>query len=127
MPGKLILETGRLRLHEFVPDDADAFFALNSDLEVMRYTGAACFTSIEQARVSLCKRPIADYRKHGFGRWAVVLKSHSKLIGFAGLKHLDDLNEVDLGYRLMVAYWGQGLASEASRACVTHGFQGVSA
>jgi [ribosomal protein S5]-alanine N-acetyltransferase len=33
------------------------------------------------------------------------------------------LGEVDLGYRLMAAYWGQGLATEASRACVNHGFQ----
>lgn len=25
----------------------------------------------------------------------------------------------------MVAYWGQGLATEASRACVTHGFEAL--
>jgi RimJ/RimL family protein N-acetyltransferase len=36
---------------------------------------------------------------------------------------LDDLGEVDLGYRLMTAYWGQGLATEASRACVSYGWQ----
>lgn len=123
MPGKLILETDRLWLREFVPDDAEAFFALNSDPEVMRYTGDACLTSVEQARAGLCERPIVDYQKYGFGRLAVVLKNSDTLIGFAGLKYLDDLGEVDLGYRLMVAYWGRGLATEASRACVGHGFQ----
>lgn len=125
MPGKSILETDRLWLREFVPDDAEDFFALNSDPEVMRYTGDTGLTSVEQARVGLCERPIANYQKYGFGRMAVILKGSGKLIGFAGLKYLDDLREVDLGYRLMAAYWGQGLATEASRACVSHGFQAL--
>jgi [ribosomal protein S5]-alanine N-acetyltransferase len=123
MPGKLILETDRLWLREFVEDDAEGFFALNSDPEVMRYTGTACLTSVEQARADLCERPLADYRKYGFGRLAVVLKDSDALIGFAGLKYLVDVEEVDLGYRLMAAYWGRGLATEASRACVAHGFE----
>jgi [ribosomal protein S5]-alanine N-acetyltransferase len=123
MPGKLILETVRLRLQEFVEDDAEAFFALNSDPEVMQYTGTVCLTSIEQARAELCERPLADYRKYGFGRLAVVLKENGTFIGFAGLKYLDDLGEVDLGYRLMAAYWGRGFATEASRALVAHGFE----
>jgi RimJ/RimL family protein N-acetyltransferase len=67
--------------------------------------------------------PLADYRKHGFGRWACVHKASSEVIGFAGLKHLDELNEVDIGYRLLPAYWGAGLATEASQAAVDYGFQ----
>jgi ribosomal-protein-alanine N-acetyltransferase len=89
----------------------------------MRHTGDSCLMSVEQARAGLCQRPIADYQKYGFGRLAVFLRSSGKLIGFAGLKYLDDLGEVDLGYRLMVAYWGRGLATEASLACVNYGFQ----
>ena len=66
----------------------------------------------------LCKHPIADYRKHGFGRWGVVLKATGRLIGFAGLKYLDELREVDVGYRLLPEYWGMGLATEAAQASV---------
>lgn len=51
----------------------------------------------------LRSHPIADYRKHGFGRWACVEKTSGRVIGFAGLKHLEDLGEVDLGYRLLPA------------------------
>ncbi len=40
----------------------------------------------------------------------------------AGLKYLDDWQEVDLGYRLLPKYWGLGLATEASRACIDYGF-----
>src|SRR5437773_1204468 len=76
----------------------------------------------EQAKETLCEHPIADYRKYGFGRWAVVLKTNGKAIGMAGLKYLAEWNEVDLGYRLLPEYWGMGLATEASRACVEYGF-----
>ena len=65
---------------------------------------------------------MADYRKHGFGRGACILKSTGENIGFAGLKYLEELGEVDVAYRLMPAYWGQGLATEVALASVRYGF-----
>jgi RimJ/RimL family protein N-acetyltransferase len=117
------VETERLLLRPFVEDDAEAFFRLNSDPLVMRYTGNPLMQSVEEARASLLSRPIADYRKHGYGRWACVCKEDGRLIGFAGLKYLPELNEVDLGYRLLPAYWGKGLATEASVASLAYGFE----
>ena len=32
------------------------------------------------------------------------------------------MNDVDLGYRFMSAYWGKGIATESGRACVDLGF-----
>ena len=64
---KMILETDRLFLREFVEDDAEAFFALNSDPEVMRYTGEPLFKNVEEMRSRI--RDYPDYRRHGFGRW----------------------------------------------------------
>jgi ribosomal-protein-alanine N-acetyltransferase len=49
---KTITETNRLRIREFVPDDAPAFFAFNSDPDVMRYVGKPASESVEQVRVS---------------------------------------------------------------------------
>ena len=51
-----------------------------------------------------------------------AVRKYGQVIGFAGLKYLDDLNAVDLGYRLLPEYWGQGLATEASRASIQYGF-----
>ena len=45
------------------------------------------------------------------------------MIGFCGLKYLDDLNAVDIGYRFLPEYWGRGLATEACLASVTFGFE----
>ena len=61
-------------------------------------------------------------RRYGFGRWATVYKANNEVIGFAGLKYLPEFNEVDLGYRFLPEYWGMGLATEASIACLAWGF-----
>jgi ribosomal-protein-alanine N-acetyltransferase len=119
---KVILETDRLLLREYVEEDAEAFFKLNSDPEVLRFVPDKALESVEQARQILIDHPIADYRKHGFGRGACILKSTGEQIGFAGLKYLEELGEVDVAFRLMRAHWGQGLATEAALASVRYGF-----
>jgi [ribosomal protein S5]-alanine N-acetyltransferase len=119
---KVILETDRLLLREYVEEDAEAFFRLNSDPEVLRFVPDKRLLNVEQARQILIDHPIADYRKYGFGRGACILKSTGEQIGFAGLKYLEELGEVDVAYRLMPAYWGQGLATEAALASVRFGF-----
>lgn len=75
MAMKVFLETARLPLREFVVDDAEWFFRLNSDPQVLRFVPDNQLLSVEQARQILLDHPIADYRKHGFGRGACILKS----------------------------------------------------
>jgi ribosomal-protein-alanine N-acetyltransferase len=115
------LETPRLILRPFTLDDADAFFRLGSDPEVTRYTHSS-IANIDEARQLMESNPLRDYHKYGFGRQACVLKSSGEVIGFAGLKYLEDLDEVDLGYRFLPPYWGQGLAMEAAGAALRDGF-----
>jgi RimJ/RimL family protein N-acetyltransferase len=119
---KLIFETERLLIREYVEEDAEAFFKLNSDPEVLRFVPDKALLNVEQARQLLIDHPIADYRKHGFGRGACILKSTGEQIGFAGLKFLEELGEVDVAYRLLPAHWGQGLATEAALESVRFGF-----
>ena len=119
---KMILETDRLFLREYVEDDAEAFFQLNSDPEVLRFVPDKGLLNVEQARQILVDHPIADYRKYGFGRGACILKKTGEQIGFAGLKYLEELGEVDVAFRLMRAHWGKGLATEAALASVRFGF-----
>jgi ribosomal-protein-alanine N-acetyltransferase len=119
---KIIFETDRLLVREFVEEDAEAFFKLNTDPEVLRYVPDKALINVEQARQLLIDHPIADYRKHGFGRGACILKSTGEQIGFAGLKYLEELGEVDVAFRLLPAHWGLGLATEAALASVRFGF-----
>ncbi|HSJ87148.1 MAG TPA: GNAT family N-acetyltransferase, partial [Anaerolineales bacterium] len=51
--------------------------------------------------------------------YAVIERSSSGLIGYCGLFHFPDVNgqeEIELGYRLKRAAWGQGYATQAARA-----------
>ena len=55
------------------------------------------------------------------GRFTVTLHDGTYL-GWCGLKYFPEQEEVDLGYRLKKKFWGQGYATEASRACLDYGF-----
>lgn len=113
--------TERLRLRQMTVDDAEAALAFNSDPEVMRYTCEPIWDSLEKARAMLEAYP--DFDTVGYGRWAMVHRQDDRVIGFCGLKWLEDLREVDLGYRLLREYWGRGLATEACRATLRFGFE----
>src|SRR5438067_12580616 len=97
---KVILETDRLLLRQYVEADAEAFFKLNSDPEVLRFVPDKGLLNVEQARQILVDHPIADYRKYGFGCGACFFKSTGEQIGFAGLKYLEAFGEVYVVFRL---------------------------
>jgi [ribosomal protein S5]-alanine N-acetyltransferase len=117
-----LLETPRLTLREIDPiGDAAAFVDLNSDPEVMRYTGDVPFASEAAARTFFLER-LQHYALAGMGRWVVELKNTGELLGWCGLKRDEDSGEVDLGYRFFRHHWGHGYATEASRVCLDYGF-----
>lgn len=116
-------ETERLRHRAMTVDDAEAFFALNSLPAVMRYTGETPVASVEEARAAIAAYP--DFETVGFGRWACVSKATGEVIGFCGLKYLDELDAVDVGYRFLPECWGRGLATEACAATLDFAFETI--
>ncbi len=113
-------ETERLQHRAFTMDDAEALFQLRSHPDVIRYTGEPPMTSLDAARTAIAEYP--DFDTVGYGRWGCVLRQTQSIIGFCGLKYLAELDEVDVGYRLLPDYWGRGLATEACRASLEFGF-----
>lgn len=121
----LFIETERLLIRPFKLEDVEPSYAMNLDPDVSRYTGDGGVVSKEEVERRIVENVFGDYEKHGFGRLAVEVKGENKFIGFTGLKYLEDMNEVDLGYRFMKAYWGKGIATEAAKACVNLGFNSL--
>ena len=116
-----MLETRRLRLREFTMKDLDELAALRSDPLVMKYIG-------EQSREKVKERLryyISLYEPHGFGMWGVMHKADAKLIGWCGLMFLEETPEVEVGYGIAKAYWGQGLVTEAASASLRFGFEQI--
>ncbi|WP_317040552.1 GNAT family N-acetyltransferase [Chryseobacterium sp. JAH] len=118
---KTILETNRLLLREFNIGDAEGFYELNLNPNVIKYTGNSAFKDIDEARTFL--KDYSDYQQNGFGRWAVIQKSTQEFLGWSGLKYTEKLDETDIGFRLFEHFWNQGFATESAKACIKYGFE----
>ena len=114
-----IIETERLILRELNVLDAEHFFNLNADPEVLKFTGDKPFSSVADAEMFL--KNYTDYHVNGFGRWAVILKGSDTFLGWCGLK-LNEENFVDLGFRFFQKEWGKGYATESAKASLEVGF-----
>jgi ribosomal-protein-alanine N-acetyltransferase len=117
----LIIETKRLLLRTFTPEDAPLIYELNRDPEVIRYTGDPV-RDIEHALLVLEQTILPQYALYNHGRWAVLTKPGLEFIGWCGLKARPERNEIDLGYRYMQSAWGKGFATEAAYASLRYGF-----
>jgi len=116
-----ILETARLILREFIPEDAEALAQVLSDPETMRYYPAP----IDRTGVKeWIRRNRRRYQEDGVGLWAMVLKSTGEMIGDCGiiLQQVDGESLYEIGYHLRRDLWGRGLATEAAVACREWGF-----
>lgn len=118
-----MLETERTILRRFTLDDVDDAWQMNRNPEVSRYIPGEGSPDRDQVRRLIEENTLADYEKHGYGRLAIIYKPDNAFIGFTGLKYLEDMQEVDVGYRLRREYWGRGLATEATRPTIAWGFR----
>jgi RimJ/RimL family protein N-acetyltransferase len=68
---------------------------------------------------------LENYQRRGFGPYAVVEQSTGDVIGYCGLFYFPDMHgqpEIELGYRLRRAAWGQGYATETARLVRDYAF-----
>jgi RimJ/RimL family protein N-acetyltransferase len=100
--------TERLRMRPFAPDDVEHLVALNADPEVMRYlTGGEALP-----RDAIVRDVLPSY---------IAPRGH---IGWFSLRPRvpGPADEAELGYRLIRAAWGRGLATEGASALIAKGF-----
>ena len=109
-------------MRKFTIEDAGDAFEMNKHQEVRRYIVGEPEPTLDSIKQLIQNNTLADYEKYGYGRLAVIHKETGKFIGFTGLKYEEELDEVDLGYRLHPAFWGKGLATEAASPTVHYGF-----
>jgi RimJ/RimL family protein N-acetyltransferase len=109
------LDTARLRMRPFVPDDAERAFPMFALDEVGRYTGGT-HASVDDTRALIAKA--AEHQEaHGFSLWAVEERATGELVGEVGLQLLEHRGpEVEIGWSLHPSHWGRGYAHEAAAA-----------
>jgi ribosomal-protein-alanine N-acetyltransferase len=117
-----VLETPRLRLAPFGPDEAGLLHQLWMDPGVRRYLWDDQVIPPEQTAETIEKSEEL-FRRHGYGLWSLRWRETGELIGFAGYWHFRDPPELELLFGLAPGVWGRGLAAEASRELLRHAFE----
>lgn len=115
-----ILDTERLVLREFTPQDAPFLLRLVNEPGWIRNINDPGVRSVDDALAWAEGRLFKAYRELGHGFWAVQRRGDGVLVGMCGLFRRPALPEPDLGYALLAEYEGHGYALEAARGCVAH-------
>jgi RimJ/RimL family protein N-acetyltransferase len=117
------LNTERIKLRRFSQEDYTKLLRLDSNLEVMKYIGNGIPATRERVQEVL-NLIISKYDEWvSYGLWAAEFKTNSNFIGWFALKPLPKMGEIEVGYRLLPEYWGQGFATEGARALIEYGFE----
>lgn len=116
-----VLESQAVRLRPLRADDAGAVFALYSDPDVCRYWSFAPWTELAQAEAWLAER--MGWRPPSTYGWALAETAGDRLVGTVSLFALSAPNRrAELGYSLLPARQGRGLAREGVRLALAFGF-----
>lgn len=116
-----VMETEQLILRELTMDDLQDWHAILSDEETMQYYPEPFH--VEKTR-SWITWNLNNYRKYGFGLWAVLLRETKQFVGDCGITmqiiHGKLLPEI--GYHMDKRFWCKGYATQAARACLVWAF-----
>ena len=108
--------TERLVLREYTLDDFDSLYEIMSDPETMLHYPAPFDKDRTMKWITW---NLGNYKKYGFGLWAVTLKETGEFIGDCGITLQDIDGEMlpEIGYHINKKHWRKGYAKEAARAC----------
>lgn len=117
----VILNTRRLELRRFKPEDLAPLYALYSDAEIRKYYPDGTRT-LEETKAELDWFIDGHPRHPELGLWATVERSSGEFLGRCGLLpwHIEGRDEVELAFMIRKDRWREGFATEAARSIVDH-------
>jgi RimJ/RimL family protein N-acetyltransferase len=122
---KYFMTTDRLGFRHWRLADLPLALALWTDPEVTRLIGGPL--SPQQVGQKLAGE-IATQDASGIQYWPMFLRVTGEHVGCAGLRPYRPAEGIyELGFHLLTAYWGRGLAEEAARAVIGHAFKTLGA
>lgn len=125
----IYLETERMILRQFTCDDLNPLAALNSDSSVMQYLTGGKPIPRPEVEGEVLPRYLQWHKDTpDYGYWVAEHKETGEFLGWFHLRlalDIPDESQPELGYRLMRRVWGQGYATEGSRALVRHAFEAL--
>jgi [ribosomal protein S5]-alanine N-acetyltransferase len=118
-----VLQTERLVLRRFVPEDAEFILSLVNQPSFLRFVGDKGVRDLDGAREYLRNGPQASYEQNGYGLYLVLLRETGASLGMTGLVKRDWLDHPDIGFSFLPEYWSRGYAFESTRAVLAQARQ----
>ena len=113
------LETERLVIRPWQPDDRPAFTAVMSHPEVTQYVhGGKPYTEAEVDE--WFARQARQIAEHGMCMGAIVEKATNRVVGLGGTQPLGTTGDLEIGWILARDAWGHGYATETGAAAMRH-------
>lgn len=113
------LETQRMCIRHFVPEDAEGLYAILGDVETM----ACCEPPYDLEKT---RRFLTSFCIEKKGAVAAVHRESGKLIGYILLNELRP-GEYEIGWIFHRSFWRQGYAYEACNAVIAYAFDVLNA
>lgn len=107
-------------MQPFTWADADNFYALNGDRELMQYIREP--KTRAESDVFLNENLELYQKLPRLGRFAVFTNVTNEFAGFFSLLSIDNSENIHLGYALLKQFHGKGLATELVRASLPYVF-----
>lgn len=105
-----LFDSKRLLVRRFTEADADAFFEINGNQQVMQYIRPA--KTLEQSNAFLQENLHLYKNGSCLGRFAVVEKDSQLIAGTFSFLYLAGEADFHIGYALLPWAWGKGYATE---------------
>jgi len=113
------LETERLVIRPWQPDDRPAFTAVMSHPEVTQYVhGGKPYTETEVDE--WFARQARQLAEHDMCMGAIVEKATNRVVGLGGTQPLGTTADLEIGWILARDAWGHGYATETGAAAMRH-------
>ncbi len=117
------LRTERLVIRRFRADDASAFTAYRSDLDVARYQSWDGFTLADAERFTLEMASVHPGEPGEWFQFAAADRVSDELLGDVALRVVvHDVGRAELGFTFAPAHQSKGYATEAVRAVIAYAF-----
>lgn len=117
---KKILETDRLILQEFSPDDVKFILELVNSPGWLQFIGDRNIKTSAQAEEYLSNGPIKSYQQNGFGLWKAKLKTDNTPVGMCGLLKREKPSYIDIGFAMLPQFSALGYGFEAASATMKY-------
>jgi [ribosomal protein S5]-alanine N-acetyltransferase len=102
--------TKRLRAERLATTHLAELLTMHRDARLMATIGGVRSPEVTKEYLAI---NLHHWEQHGFGLW-VFYHHGGKFVGRGGLRHalIEGVDEIEIAYALVPAFWGLGLASE---------------